>query len=123
MSIHFVYGIFIVKHFICDFVLQYPRHYLNKGVYGAWGGIEHALIHGIGTFCVFYFLNLGFFISLLSGLFDMMVHYHIDYIKMNVNDKLGYKCNTHEQFWVLLGLDQMFHYITYVILISYNISL
>lgn len=123
MSIHFVYGLFIIKHFLCDFVFQYPRHYLNKGIYGAWGGIEHALIHGIGTFICFLFIGLDVHSSLIAGLIDTVIHYHIDWFKMKCNAIKGYKCDTHEEFWVLLGLDQMLHYLTYVILVSSNIQL
>ena len=98
----------ILKHFICDFVLQYPRHYLNKGTYGKWGGIEHAAIHGIGTALI---------LSPILGLIDFFVHYHIDWAKMKLNKHMGWKPDNSEHFWTLLGVDQLLHYLTYVVLI------
>jgi hypothetical protein len=33
---------------------------------------------------------------------------------MNLNKKLGWGPTTHEQFWWLLGLDQLLHALTYI---------
>lgn len=41
---------------------------------------------------------------------------------MNLNKKLGYGPLTHEGFWTLLGLDQLLHALTYVMLIKLSIS-
>ena len=103
-----IMSLMIVKHFICDFVLQYPRHYLNKGTYGKWGGIEHALIHGVATAII---------LNPLLGLIDALIHYHIDWAKMSINKKMGWKPDNSEHFWTFLGLDQLLHYLTYVGLI------
>lgn len=48
------------------------------------------------------------------GLIDFVIHYHIDWAKMNLNAKMGWGANTHEEFWWLLGLDQFLHALTYV---------
>jgi hypothetical protein len=99
-----------------DFPLQFPRHYLNKGTYGDIRGLEHSLWHGLVTFCI-----LAFFTSLiLSGIIavlEVIAHYHIDWAKMNINRYYNLAPNTSEQFWWLLGLDQWFHYMTYVLII------
>ena len=47
----------------------------------------------------------------------MVIHYHVDWLKMNINKKYGWKADQHPEFWVLLGLDQLAHYLTYVLLI------
>jgi hypothetical protein len=49
---------------------------------------------------------------------DGVIHYHIDWAKMNLNARLGWGANTHEQFWWLLGLDQYLHALTYIVLIA-----
>jgi ribulose 1,5-bisphosphate carboxylase large subunit-like protein len=49
---------------------------------------------------------------------DMVIHYHVDWAKMNINKKYGWKADTHEAFWILLGLDQLAHAATYVWLVS-----
>jgi hypothetical protein len=48
----------------------------------------------------------------------MFIHYHIDWAKMNLNARMGWSANTHEQFWWLLGLDQYLHALTYIGLIA-----
>ena len=106
----------LVKHFIVDFPLQVPYHYKNKGTYGHPGGIAHAALHGLATWSVFAMLGVGKG-SLLAGLVDFVLHYHIDWAKMNLNENLGWGPTTHEEFWWLLGADQFLHQATYIFLI------
>lgn len=101
---------FILKHFVADFLLQFKRHYLFKGSYGAWGGIEHALIHGILTCIV---------LGPIAGLIDLTAHYHIDWAKMNINKHYNLTPVNSETYWLLLGLDQLLHYLTYCALIYF----
>ncbi|MFW5431335.1 MAG: DUF3307 domain-containing protein [Methylophilaceae bacterium] len=110
-------GLFI-KHFICDFPLQmFPWLYNNKGRYCHLGGIVHAGLHGIGTALVLSpFIGTN---ALTYGLIDMLVHYHIDWAKMNLSSKYNLKPNNSEWFWVLLGFDQLLHHLTYFAIIYY----
>ena len=75
-------GLFI-KHLISDFPLQmFPWMYLNKGRYLHLGGIIHAAINGIGTLIVLsFFFEIK--LSIFYALIDMLLHYHIDWAKMN----------------------------------------
>ncbi len=121
-----------IKHFIVDFPLQaFPYQYKNKGTYGHPGGLLHAGLHGLGTFIViagvfFYITDWTillvwkdvFVVAAYLALIDMFLHYHIDWAKMNLNNKLGYGPTTHEQFWWLLGLDQYLHAVTYIMLVT-----
>jgi hypothetical protein len=111
-------GLFI-KHFICDFPLQmFPWMYLNKGRYLHPGGIVHAGVHGIGTLIVLsFFFEIK--LSIFYALIDMLVHYHIDWAKMNLSRHYDLKPNNSEWFWVLLGLDQLLHHLTYFSIIYY----
>lgn len=111
-------GLFI-KHFICDFPLQmFPWLYNNKGRYLHPGGIVHAGLHGIGTFIV-----LALFIdssaAITYAIIDVLVHYHIDWGKMNLTKKFNLQPNNSEWFWVLLGFDQLLHHLTYFAIIYY----
>jgi hypothetical protein len=117
MTIELLLVIFLLftKHFIVDFPLQVPYHYKNKGTYGHLGGIFHAALHGLGTFLCIFWLN--FETAIYLAISDMLMHYHIDWAKMNLNRKLGWGPTTHEQFWWLLGLDQYFHSLTYIFFI------
>lgn len=116
MSIELILVLLLfTKHFIVDFPMQVPYHYLNKGTYGHPGGIQHAIFHAIGTALCFMVMGIPAFAPL--GVIDGILHYHIDWAKMNLNKKLGYGPTTHEQFWWLLGADQYLHALTYVGLI------
>lgn len=106
----------ILKHFIIDFPAQTPYQWMNKGTYGHLGGILHAGLHGVGTFIVFVIFVVTPW-AIFLGLLDALIHYHIDWIKMNVNKKYGWKADTHPEFWIALGLDQLAHYLTYILLI------
>jgi hypothetical protein len=104
------------KHFVVDFPLQKPYQWMNKGTYGHPGGILHAGLHGVATYlCFVWYAPLA---AVYLCFIDMLVHYHIDWAKMNINKKYGWKADTHEQFWVLLGVDQYLHALTYIGLIS-----
>jgi len=112
------------KHFICDFPLQKPYQYLNKGIYGHGGGILHASIHCIGTFLAIFisafFLERDVFIAqvfFLAGI-DFVIHYHIDWAKVKINKRYGWKCDNSEKFWYLLGFDQLLHQLTYIGIIA-----
>lgn len=109
-------GLFI-KHFICDFPLQmFPWLYQNKGRYFHPGGIVHAGLHGVGTFIVLsFFLNSSD--SLFYALIDTLLHYHIDWTKMNLTRHYQLKPDNSEWFWFFLGLDQLLHHLTYFMII------
>ena len=106
-----------IKHLIIDFPLQPRYQYSNKGKYGHPGGLLHSFLHMVGTVACFWFfapLSLVFLVGLLDG----VLHYHIDWAKVNINAKLGWGPTTHEEFWWLLGVDQFLHMITYILLIG-----
>ena len=104
------------KHFLVDFPLQNKYQWSNKGTYGHPGGLFHAAFHGLGTFWCFMF-----FVPAMAGwlaLLDAIIHYHVDWAKMNLNDKMGWTPINSEKFWWLLGLDQFLHALTYIGLIA-----
>lgn len=107
-----------IKHFICDFPLQAnPWMYRNKGTYLHPGGIAHSGIHGLGTLLVLApFLGS---LSMFLAAFDMLVHYHIDWAKMNISQHYNLQPNNSERFWILLGFDQLLHHLTYFAIIYY----
>lgn len=109
-------ALLFTKHAIVDFPMQTPYQYLNKGTYGHPGGWVHAGLHGLFTLIVFLFFVTPY-AAICLALIDAIIHYHVDWAKMNINKKMGWGPNTHEQFWWLLGLDQYFHAMTYVALI------
>lgn len=114
---------FTVKHFICDFPLQaHPWLYSHKGEYGHIGGITHALIHTFGTTLVMMVCDVPFSIGIWAILADGIVHYHIDWAKMRLNAHWKLGPTTSEAFWILLGADQLAHYLTYLAIIWWVMS-
>ena len=117
MEIIYIFAALQLKHFIVDFPLQGPYMYKNKGTWGHPGGILHAGFHGLMTIFCFMF-SVPTSVAFMIGLIDFLVHYIIDWSKMNLNRVLGYGPTTHEEFWWLLGLDQFLHQLTYIALIA-----
>lgn len=109
--------LFALKHFVVDFPLQTsPYLYKNKGIYGHRGGLIHSGLHGLGTFLVLVpFVSIGWACAL--SFFDEVVHYHVDWAKVNINDRFGWGPTTHSEFWILLGFDQLLHSLTYIAII------
>jgi hypothetical protein len=112
-------ALFGIKHFVCDFLLQYPHMVEQKGKYGARGGLEHAAIHALGTVIVL-FLALPWdpvvhVAALVLSLFDGVIHYHIDWLKQQLNRGLT---TADRMFWVWFGADQGLHYLTYIAIIG-----
>lgn len=112
----FLMALLFIKHFIVDFPLQKPYQWMNKGTYGHMGGVLHAFLHGAGTALCFYWYAPIACVSL--GIMDAFLHYHIDWAKMNINKQCGWKPDKDEEFWWLLGVDQLLHALTYIGLVA-----
>ena len=109
-------SLLFIKHFIVDFPLQNKYQWSNKGTYGHPGGLLHASLHGLATMlCFWWYAPLA---CIYLGLIDAVIHYHVDWAKMNLNSKMGWGPTTHEQFWWLLGADQLAHAATYIFLVN-----
>lgn len=107
-----------IKHFVFDFPLQGPYQYKNKGTFGHPGGILHAGLHAFATWwIVMMFVPdtwLGVWLACAIATTEFVLHYLIDWAKMNLNDRYGLKPDNSEKFWWLLGLDQLAHQLCYV---------
>jgi hypothetical protein len=99
-----------IKHWYIDFVNQSDEEVEHKGIYLDWLGIKHSLKHGVGTaLCLFLFVPYVE-VAIIFGLFDFIIHYHVDWIKMRFGNRdIGTKA-----FWAQLGLDQLAHQLTYI---------
>lgn len=121
-TLMWVFALLFLKHFVVDFPMQTHYQYSNKGTYGHPGGILHAGLHTIGTL-VFLVPFLGYSgLLLILSIAEGVVHYHIDWAKMQINTRANWACNTSEWFWVLLGFDQFLHYMTYFVMMMVYIN-
>lgn len=102
-----------IKHFLADFVLQTDVMIKDKGEYGAPAGLAHSFIHGALTAGVFAVAApFGVYTAISIGIYDMLIHYHIDWAKMQ------FKAEPNSpKFWTLFGLDQLLHQLTYLAII------
>lgn len=107
-----------VKHFIFDFYWQPPYMWQNKGTWGHPGGIVHAGIHAVVTLGILLCFGVHGVLALQLMLGEFGIHYLVDWAKMNINRAKGWGCNTHNEFWQLTGLDQLFHQLTYVAILA-----
>ena len=101
-----------IKHWYIDFVNQNDAEVKSKGLYGDWAGLGHSAKQGLGTIIAGIIAFNGVYIlwCIALGLIDFVVHYHIDWAKMN----FGNRDITTKAFWAHLGLDQMAHQLTYI---------
>ncbi len=104
----------LVKHFVVDWLLQTEDEVKHKGTYLHPVGIQHSAKHAVATLLAFLpFLPDE---AIVSGLIDGVLHYHIDWLKQNLARTLKLS-PTNKEFWVLIGIDQLFHQLTYLALV------
>jgi len=112
-SIFLLLALLFVKHWYIDFVNQSPEEVEGKGIYGQAHGLMHSIKHGLVTFIIFAFFTVNFSFSVIIGVIDFVIHYHVDWAKMNINKRWNYTIEQ-PQFWAWLGADQLAHSLTYL---------
>ena len=90
----------------------------HKGIYLDWRGVKHSVDHGVGTMLIVALFGFNTGAVILATLIDTMAHYHIDWAKSQLNQWLDLKPDQ-EKFWWLLGLDQLLHYLTYIVILYF----
>ena len=107
----------LVKHLFADFLLQTEHQRLTKGIYGASGGLTHALTHAVLTAPVFLILApIGALVITALLFSEFVLHYHIDWTKEQFL-RHNQWTPKHYAFWWALGIDQLAHGLTYIALI------
>ncbi|MGL6228629.1 MAG: DUF3307 domain-containing protein [Culicoidibacterales bacterium] len=119
---------FQIKHFLCDFPLQ-TKYMLGKFDDDGWFEplFAHAAVHALFTYTIlFVFMTIfklcfcaGIHIVLALALFDLVVHFLIDLIKIRVNKYYEQKPSD-KHFWTMIGVDQLLHHLThYTIIVAF----
>ena len=105
--------LFLIKHFLVDFVCQTQYQWKNKGTFLHPGGLIHSGLHGLSS----YVILLGYVANPIPlALLDCVTHYAIDYTKSNLNRILQIGPES-PIFWGFVGLDQLLHYLVYIYII------
>ena len=115
MDILLLLSLFAVKHWLFDFVWQTAEEIKHKGTYLDYRGMVHSIKHGIATFVIVKIAGLHFAEAGMIGGLDFLVHYHIDWTKMRLSNGLT---TSEHVFWVWLGLDQLLHTLTYILIVA-----
>ncbi len=102
-----------LKHFLCDFVLQTPYQFMNKGKYGHPGGIIHAGLHTLTSTPIFYVIQPGWLAATAIMLGEFLAHYHIDWLKEQTVKRKRLKFPQAEYWWTF-GADQGLHQLSYL---------
>lgn len=113
-------ALLFVKHWFADFVVQFDYMVLEKGTYGADGGIHHSLIHTFLTYVIVWVM-FNPTLAILVATVDGITHYHIDWLKMNISRWRKLTIRDWE-FWMWLGADQLAHALTYIALAYWIVS-
>ena len=98
--------LFIVKHYVCDFVLQNSWQAIGKAKTKGWilPLLVHSVINATGTAIILLVFGSPYW--LVFGLSEIAVHFIIDRIKTKVpvvKDSRAY--------WLVFGADQTLHLI------------
>lgn len=110
--------LFQVKHLVCDFLLQNRYQYANKGIYGHPGGLLHVGIHAAGSLGPVLLATDEWWLAASVIAADAAAHYHIDWLKQQIVKRRALTCEKDALFWVVLGVDQFLHQITYIVIIG-----
>lgn len=116
-SVFYFFMAIQTKHLLVDFIFQTPEVARNKGDLRKYHGYWHSLQHAAASFAILMILTPAT-LSLSIGLtiFDFVTHLFIDAGKVHLVKHGQYKCNTHNEFWWLTGLDQYLHQMVYVVM-------
>ena len=103
-----------IKHWYIDFVNQSNEEVQGKGLYGNVTGIMHSFKHGVATtICLLIVAGYPYIIyATILGLIDFAIHYHVDWIRVNY----GNRAIESKKFWAHLGVEQMMHQFTYILI-------
>lgn len=119
-SIFLLLALLFIKHWYIDFVNQSNEEVAGKGTYGNAYGVMHSIKHGLSTFIIFWAFTGAFEYSVILGVIDFVLHYHIDWAKMNINRRYEYTAEN-PKFWMWLGFDQLLHSLTYLFLVWFAV--
>lgn len=112
-----LFALLLVKHFVCDFVLQTPWQIAQKGIYGAPGGLVHSGIHIAGTLLALLAVMPPLSTIATVLVVEFLVHYHIDWSKEQTVRRLNWRVGA--RFWNAIGFDQLLHSLTYLAIVVY----
>jgi hypothetical protein len=105
---------FQIKHLLADFFWQTEAMLRTKGIWGHPVGATHSAIHaGLSAAILLLLAPIGIGWVALVLVAEFLTHYHTDWAKDQLNKRFTYTPRQ-KAYWVLVGLDQCAHQLTYV---------
>lgn len=105
-----------VKHYLADYFLQPGWMLGGKGDFRHPGGYAHAAVHGGLSAIVLVAAGTPPATLALLVAAEYVVHYALDYSKIHYSRGVHVDTNP-RRFWVLHGVDQLTHQLTYAAMI------
>ena len=105
-----------LKHYIADYFLQPSWMLAGKGDLSAIGGYAHAGVHALLSAVVLLLAGTPWpmFFGLVVA--EFVLHYVLDYAKIHYSVGVHVDSSP-RRFWVLHGVDQITHQLTYAAMI------
>jgi hypothetical protein len=108
----------LLKHFICEFVLQTDKMAESKKYYGSWLSLQHILHHAFGTMVIMLLFHIDPIVALTAILIEAVLHYHIDWTHM----RFGSQSYRDKRYWQWLGAEQLAHQLTIIVIMIFLIQ-
>ena len=105
-----------LKHYIADYFLQPGWMLAGKGNVFQPGGYAHAGIHAGLSLLVLLVVGTPVGLALALVAAEFVLHYGLDYAKIHYSAGVHVESRP-RRFWVLHGIDQICHQITYAAMI------
>lgn len=108
---------FQVKHFLADYVFQSQYILAHRRIWGHPGGLLHAGIHAGLTVPILALAGVSWELITYLVAGEFLFHYHLDWAKDRLNHAMGWTPAV-APFWWLVGLDQMLHQLSYLVIVG-----
>jgi hypothetical protein len=105
-----------IKHYIADYFMQPGWILAGKGDLMQPGGYVHAGIHAVLSFLVLLVCGTPLWLAAVLLVTEFVLHYALDFAKIHYS--MGVHVDKQpRRFWVLHGVDQLTHQLTYAAMI------
>ena len=101
-----------LKHFIADYAAQTNLMMAGKADLLHPGGYLHAGVHILGTLLVLLLVMPPLWLIAVILAAEFVLHYALDYAKVHYSRGIT-AAERPKAYWMLHGLDQLFHQLTY----------
>jgi hypothetical protein len=125
-AVFYILGLFFLKHFLFDFVLQPRKMAVTKG--DSWPMLLlHTSIQGVSTMLLLFIVSacilpISINLILTLALVDFLLHTIVDKMSTQLYKRKKLHPMTHSGFWIVLGADQMLHQLTYILITIFIVT-